>query len=256
MTQDLFSLEGKNAVVTGASRGIGEAIARAFAHRGARVVLSSRKQEALDAVAESINDEVGAERALPIACHTGTPEQIEALFQRVGSELGRLDILVNNAATNPFFGAAVDCSERAYDKTFDVNVKGYFLMTQRAAKMMAAQGSGSIINIASINGITPAPFQVVYSMTKAAVISMTRGFAKELGGKGVRVNAIAPGLVETKFASALINNPDILKAVNQMTPMGRHAQPEEIVGAALYLASDAASYTTGAVIVCDGGATA
>ncbi len=256
MTQDLFSLEGKNAVVTGASRGIGEAIARAFAHRGARVVLSSRKQEALDAVAESINDEVGAERALPIACHTGTPEQIEALFDRVGSELGRLDILVNNAATNPFFGAAVDCSERAYDKTFDVNVKGYFLMTQRAAKMMAAQGSGSIINIASINGITPAPFQVVYSMTKAAVISMTRGFAKELGGKGVRVNAIAPGLVETKFASALINNPAILEAVNQMTPMGRHAQPSEMVGAALYLASDAASYTTGAVIVCDGGATA
>jgi len=256
MTQDLFSLEGKNAVVTGASRGIGEAIARAFAHRGARVVLSSRKQEALDAVAESINDEVGAERALPIACHTGTPEQIEALFDRVGSELGRLDILVNNAATNPFFGAAVDCSERAYDKTFDVNVKGYFLMTQRAAKMMAAQGSGSIINIASINGITPALFQVVYSMTKAAVISMTRGFAKELGGKGVRVNAIAPGLVETKFASALINNPAILEAVNQMTPMGRHAQPSEMVGAALYLASDAASYTTGAVIVCDGGATA
>ncbi len=256
MTQDLFTLEGKNAIVTGASRGIGEAIARAFAHHGATVVLASRKQEALDAVAESINDEVGTQRAIPIACHTGKPEQIDDLFERVGSELGSLDVLVNNAATNPFFGAAVDCPSSAYDKTFEVNVKGYFVITQKAAKIMAAQGSGSIINIASINGITPAPFQVVYSMTKAAVINMTRGFAKELGSQGVRVNAIAPGLVETKFASALINNPDILKMVNQMTPMGRHAQPGEMVGAALYLASDASSYTTGAVIVCDGGATA
>ena len=256
MSKDLFPLEGKNAVVTGASRGIGEAIARAFAHHGATVVLASRKQEALDAVAESINGEVGSGRAIPIACHTGKPEQIDDLFERVGSELGSLDVLVNNAATNPYFGAAVDCPSSAYDKTFEVNVKGYFVITQKAARIMAAQGSGSIINIASINGISPAPFQVVYSMTKAAVISMTRGFAKELGGQGVRVNAIAPGLVETRFAAALINNPDILEVVNQMTPMGRHAQPGEMVGAALYLASDASSYTTGAVIVCDGGATA
>jgi NAD(P)-dependent dehydrogenase (short-subunit alcohol dehydrogenase family) len=254
MPRDEFSLEGKTAIITGSSRGIGEAIARAFARHGASVVLSSRKQEALDAVASSINSEGG--RALAVACHTGKPDQISALFERVQKEFGSLDILVNNSATNPYFGAAVDCPESAYDKTFEVNVKGYFLMSQHAARMMATRGSGSIINVASIAGISAGPFQVVYSMTKAAVINMTKGFAKELGPQGVRVNAIAPGLVETKFAAALVENPDILKMHNQMTPLKRHAQPNEMVGAALYLASDASSYTTGSVIVCDGGATA
>ena len=255
MVQADFNLEGKTAIVTGSSRGIGEAIARGLAENGATVVLSSRKQDALDAVAESVNSE-GKGKALAIACHTGKPDQIEALFERVRSECGGIDILVNNSATNPYFGAAVDCPEPAFDKTFEVNVKGYFMMTQQAARMMVKKQSGSIINVASIAGVSAGPMQVVYSMTKAAVINMTKGFAKELGPQGVRVNAIAPGLVETKFAAALIENPEILKMVNDFTPMKRHAQPHEMVGAALYLASDASSFTTGSVIVCDGGATA
>ena len=250
-----FELEGKVAVITGASRGIGEAIARGLAAHGCDVVLASRKQEGLDAVADSINGE-GAGRAVPIACHTGKPDAIEALFDRVVSELGRLDILVNNAATNPFYGPAVEMPEWAFDKTMEVNVKGYFVMSQGAARLMAEQKSGSIINIASIAAMSPAHGQVVYGMTKAAVITMTKGLAKELGPAGIRVNAIAPGLVETKFAGALIEDPEIQKQIKDSTPLGRHGQPEEMVGAVLYLASDISSFTTGSVVVCDGGATA
>jgi len=250
-----FNLEGKTAIITGSSRGIGEATARGFAENGATVVLVSRTQEALDTVAESINSE-GKGKALAISCHTGKPDQIEALFEKVRSQCGGIDILVNNSATNPYFGAAVDCPETAFDKTFEVNVKGYFMMAQHAARLMVEKRNGSIINVASILGISASPLQVVYSMTKAAVISMTKGFAKELGPLGIRVNAIAPGLVETRLASALVENPEFLRKFTDITPMGRHAQPHEMVGAALYLASDASSFTTGSVIVCDGGLTA
>ena len=257
MTQSLdFRLDDKIALVTGASRGIGESIAREFARRGATVVLASRKQASLDAVADRINSEEGvAGRALAIACHTGQTQTIEALFERIREELGRLDVLVNNAATNPYFGPAVGIDEKAFDVTMKVNVKGYFLMSQHAARMMVRQGGGSIVNIASIAGISPGQLMVVYSMTKAAVISMTRGLAKELGRQGVRVNAIAPGLVETRFAAALIDNPDIHQPIVDTTPLRRHGQPLEIAGAAVYLASEASSFTTGAVLVCDGGAT-
>ena len=258
-----FSLSAKTAIVTGASRGIGEAIARQLAARGATVVLVSRTQESLDAVAASINGAAGGAdagagggKAIAIACHTGKSEAIEALFERLRGELGRLDILVNNAATNPYFGPAIGIEEQAFDRTMEVNVKGYFLMSQHAARIMVEQGSGSIINIASVAGISPGPLMVVYSMTKAAVISMTKGMAKELGPKGVRVNAIAPGLVETQFAAALIDNPKFYDAMVGMTPLRRHGQPHEIAGAAVYLASEASAFTTGAVLVCDGGATA
>ena len=246
-----FSLANKIAIVTGASRGIGEAIARGMAEYGATVVLASRKQDALDAVAASIAADGGT--AIPIACHTGSTSDIEALFARVKSELGRVDVLVNNAATNPYFGPIIHASESIYDKTFEVNVKGYFLMAQQAAKIMVDQGSGSIINVASMVGVSPAPMQGVYSMTKAAVIAMTKSFAKELGGAGVRSNAICPGLTETKFAKILIETKEIYDTVMRNVPLGRHAQPNEMVGAAIYLASDASSYTTGSILVCDGG---
>jgi NAD(P)-dependent dehydrogenase (short-subunit alcohol dehydrogenase family) len=250
-----LSMDGMVAVVTGASRGIGEAIARAFARRGTTVVIAARKLDALETVAASIGAD-GPGKAIPAACHTGRPGEIAALFERVRSELGRLDVLVNNAATNPYLGPALDCTEAAFDKTFEVNVKGYFLMCQHAARMMVEQRSGSIINIASIAGITPLPMQLAYSMTKAAVLSLTRELAKELGRTGVRVNAIAPGVIETRFAAALIEDPEVHRRIVQLTPLARHGQPDEVVGAALYLASDAASFTTGSVLVCDGGMTA
>jgi NAD(P)-dependent dehydrogenase (short-subunit alcohol dehydrogenase family) len=246
-----FSLTGKVAIVTGASRGIGEAIARGLAENGATVVLASRKQADLDTVARAITDAGGA--ALPVACHTGKPEDIAQLFDRVLAEYGRVDVLVNNAATNPYFGPMIDATESVFDKTFEVNVKGYFMMAQRAARIMVDQGGGSIINVASIGGISPLLMQGVYSMTKAAVISMTKAFASELGGAGVRCNAICPGLTNTKFAKVLIDTPEIHDMFVGQVPLGRHAEPREMVGAAVYLASDASSYTTGSVIVCDGG---
>jgi NAD(P)-dependent dehydrogenase (short-subunit alcohol dehydrogenase family) len=246
-----FSLANKVAVVTGASRGIGEAIARGMAEYGATVVLAARKQEDLDKVAESIRAAGGT--ALPIACHTGRPDAIQSLFSRVESDLGRVDILVNNAATNPYFGPIIDAPESVFDKTFEVNVKGYFLMAQHAARLMMRQGGGAIINVASIAAISPSLLQGVYAMTKAAVVAMTRSFAKELGPAGIRSNAICPGLTETKFARVLIETKEILQSFVKEVPLGRHAQPSEMVGAAIYLASAASSYVNGAVIVCDGG---
>ena len=249
-----ISFEGKVAIVTGGSRGIGEAIARALAASGAEVVICSRKLEGLETVAASINEAGG--KCTAIACHTGKMEMIDALFTEVKERFGRVDILVNNAATNPHFGPVVSVDEAAYDKTFEVNVKGIFFLSQKAAIIMAEQEEGgSIINIASINGISPAPMQGVYSITKGAVIHMTKTFAKELGAAKVRVNAVCPGLVETKFAQVLIDSPEMHQWFVDRTPMGRHAQPEEIAGAVVYLASDAASYTTGAVITVDGGNT-
>lgn len=248
-----FSLKDRVAIVTGASRGIGEAIAKTLAEAGAKVVLSSRKQETLDGVAQAIKDAGG--EALPIACHTGELAQINALYEKVIKEYGKVDILVNNAATNPYFGDVLNIDESRYDKTFDVNVKGYYFMAQAAGKLMVKQGKGSIINVASIAGISASPMQGVYGMTKAAVIAMTRSYAKELAVFGVRCNAICPGLTETKFAKVLIETKAIYEAAMTMIPMKRHAVPMEIAGLALYLASDASSYTTGAIIPVDGGAT-
>lgn len=249
-----FSLKGKIALINGGSRGIGEAIAKGFAQHGATVILSSRKQEGVDAVAKSINDAGG--KAVGIACHAAKSDQVDALFSRIKADFGRLDVLVNNAATNPYFGPFIQASEEAYDKTFEVNCKGYFLMAQRAAQMMVEQNGGSIINIASIEGLTPSPMMGVYSMSKAAVIMLTKVITKELGGSNVRCNCVCPGLTDTRFASVLINTPEIHDHYVQRAPMGRHARPEEMVGAVVYLASDASSYTNGAIITCDGGTAA
>ena len=252
-TSDPFDLSGKIALVTGASRGIGESVARTLATHGAYVIVSSRKADGCESVAASIRGDGGQAEAR--TCHIGEPEQIRALMTAIETEHGRLDALVNNAAANPYFGPIVDTDLGAFQKTVDVNVRGYFFMSSLGAKLMAKHGGGSIVNVASVNGIVPGHWQGVYSITKAAIIGMTKAFAKECAATGVRVNAIAPGATDTKFAAALIHSED--EAIKRMTtthvPMGRVAQPGEMAGAVLYLVSAAASYTTGACLVVDGG---
>ena len=246
-----FNLKGKKALVTGASRGIGESIAKTLAAYGAELILASRKIDDLRKVEEDIKRSGGA--AGSIACNTGEMEQIGALFEEIKKRHGRLDILVNNAATNPYFGDVLGADEKVWDKTFAVNLKGMFFASQHAARMMKDSGGGTIVNVASVNGIKPAPFQGIYSITKAGVIALTKSFAKELAPFNIRVNALLPGLTDTKFSAALTSNKDILNLVLPSIPMGRVARPEEMAGAVLYLISDMASYTTGATIVVDGG---
>ncbi len=249
-----FDLDGKIAIVTGASRGIGQSIAKGLAAHGATVFCTSRKIEDLNKVKDEIELEGG--KAHAIACHIGKLDDIQNLFKAVEERYGRLDILVNNAATNPYFGDVLHATADAWDKTIDVNFKGYFFMSQYAANLMIKNKGGSIVNVASINGIRPAPFQGIYSMTKAGVIAMTKSFAKELAPFNVRVNAILPGLTDTKFSSVMTQNEEILNLILPTIPMKRVANPDEMVGAVVYLVSDAASYTTGATIVIDGGALA
>ena len=247
----LFDLEGKIALVSGASRGIGEAIAKLLAQQGAHVIVSSRKLEGCQAVADAIIAEGG--KATAIACHIGEMEHITQAFSRIRQDFGRLDILVNNAATNPQFCNVLDTDPGAFQKTVDVNIRGYFFMSVEAGKLMREHQGGSIINVASINGVSPGEFQGVYSMTKAAVINMTKVFAKECAPFGIRCNALLPGLTDTRFASALVKNDAILNAALQHIPLKRVAAPEEMAGAVLYLASEASSYTTGVSLNVDGG---
>jgi len=249
-----FDLSGKIAIVTGASRGIGQSIAQTLAAHGAVVYCTSRKIEDLKKVQLEIESHGG--KAHAVACHIGKLEDIQNLFKVVEEQYGKLDILVNNAATNPFFGDVLHATPDAWDKTVDVNLKGYFFASQYAANLMIKNGGGSIVNVASINGIRPAPFQGIYSITKAGVIAMTKSFAKELAPFNVRVNAILPGLTETKFSSVMTQNQEILNMILPTIPMKRVASPKEMTGAVLYLVSDAASYTTGSTIVIDGGALA
>lgn len=249
-----FDLTGKIAVVTGASRGIGQSIAETLASHGATVVCTSRKIDDLQKVQQKIESEGG--KAHAVACHIGKLDDIDNLFSAVEKKFGRVDILVNNAATNPYFGDVLQATPDAWDKTVDVNLKGFFFMSQYAAKSMVKSGGGSIVNIASINGIRPAPFQSIYSITKAGVIAMTKSFAKELAPLNIRVNAVLPGLTETKFSSVMTQNQDILNIILPTIPMKRVAAPREMAGAVLYLVSDAASYTTGCTMVVDGGALA
>lgn len=250
MTRTL-RLDDKVAIVTGASRGIGEAIARTFAANGAKVVLASRKIEGLSEVASSIGDAAHA-----VAAHTGKEADCKALVDATVKKFGKVDILVNNAATNPYFGPMLDIDEGAWDKTFEVNTKGYFWMTREVVRhLRGREAPGSIINVASVAGLMAAPAQAVYGMTKAAVIAMTKTLAVELSGNAIRVNAIAPGFVETRFASAILKNDVLRDEVLRMTPLKRTAEPDEIAGGALYLASDSASYLTGHTLVIDGGMT-
>lgn len=248
-------LADKVALVTGSSRGIGAAIAAAMAQEGAKVILCSRKIEGLEAVAEQIRAAGG--HALPIACHVGKSEQIEALFERALGEYGRIDVLVNNAATNPYFGPMMNVEEAAWDKTFEVNVKGYFAMSKAVAQhLMGRDAPGSIVNVTSVLGDMAAPLQGVYGMTKAAVISMTRTLSTELGPAGIRVNAIAPGLIKTRFSRGLTENTEIRDMVLDRMSIKRLGEPEDIAGAAVFLGGDESSYVTGHVLTIDGGWTA
>ncbi|HZJ94442.1 MAG TPA: SDR family oxidoreductase [Thiopseudomonas sp.] len=248
---NLFDLDGKIAFVSGASRGIGAAIAQLLAQQGAHVIVSSRRLESCQTVVEQITAAGG--QATAMACHIGEMQQIEAVFAQIREQFGRLDILVNNAAANPYFGNILDTGLDAFEKTVEVNIRGYFFMSVEAGKLMRENGGGSIINVASVNGISPALMQGIYSVTKAAVINMTKAFAKDCASFGIRCNALLPGLTDTKFASALTSNEAILKHALQIIPLNRVADPKEMAGAVLYLASDASSYTTGTTLTVDGG---
>ena len=246
-----FRLDDRVALVTGASRGIGRAIALGLARAGAHVVLAARREPALEAVAHEVS--TLGRRALPVSAHLGRRPDIDRLFDTALRELGRLDILVNNAATNPVFGPLAEIDEAAWDKLMALNVKGYLMASQQAAKAMRAAGRGAIVNVSSTGGLRASPGVGAYSVSKAAVIMLTRVLARELASFGIRVNAIAPALVETRFSEALWKNPEILEGYLKTTPMGRAAQPEEMAGAVVYLCSDAASYVTGHTLVLDGG---
>jgi NAD(P)-dependent dehydrogenase (short-subunit alcohol dehydrogenase family) len=247
----LFDLDGKVALVTGASRGIGEAIAKLLAQQGAHVIVSSRKVDDCQQVADAIVAAGG--KASALACHIGEMEQITATVATIREQFGKLDILVNNAATNPYFGNVLDTDLSAFQKTVDVNIRGYFFMSVEAGKLMRENGGGAILNVASVNGMVPGMMQGIYSITKAAVINMTKVFAKECAQFGIRCNALLPGLTDTKFASALVKNDSILKPALQRIPLARPADPTEMAGTVLYLVSDASSYTTGTAINVDGG---
>lgn len=255
MTEVDFGLAGRVAVVTGGSRGIGEAVARAYVRAGAKVVITGRRLENLEKTAQDISKDGG--EVVPIACHMGDLEQIRQLASQVADRFGAIDILVNNAATNPYFGLMIDADERAWEKIMDVNLKGVFFMSQEAAKVMIRGGKGgSIINVASSAAFSPSPMQGIYSISKAGVVALTKAMAKEFVPHRIRVNAIAPGLTNTKFSALLIQTKEILDYALKGIPMNRYAEPAEMVGAALFLASEAASYVTGSVISVDGGATA
>jgi NAD(P)-dependent dehydrogenase (short-subunit alcohol dehydrogenase family) len=246
-----FDLTGKVALITGASRGIGEAIAHTYAAAGAVVVLSSRKQDGLDTVAAAIKAKGG--RALAIATHTGDAAGVPRLVERVCAECGGIDILVNNAATNPHFGPLLTSEESHWDKILDVNVKGYFRLVQACVPAMRARGGGKVINMASVAGKAPLPNMGIYCVSKAAVLMLTEVLALELAPDNIQVNAIAPGFVRTAFSRAIWDNPTIHDAVVARIPQQRIANVEELTGIALYLAAPASSFTTGATFVIDGG---
>jgi len=246
-----FDLSGQVAIVTGASKGIGAAIAHALAAHGAKVIVSSRKQVAVDAVAEEIRTKGGT--ATGIECHVGHTEQLHNLVNKTVDLYGGIDILVNNAATNPVFQPISEATEEIFDKIMHVNVKACMTLANLCYNKMLQRGAGSIINIASVEGLKPSFGLGLYSVSKAALIMLTKSQAKEWGKHNIRSNAICPGLIKTKFSQALWMDEKTLKQFEGHLPMQRIAQPEEIIGLALYLASSASSYTTGSVHTADGG---
>ena len=249
--QSMFRLDGKTALVSGASKGIGEAMARGLAEFGAKVVVSSRKQEAVDAVAEELR--ANGLEATAIAANMGSIDDIQSLLDKTVEIYGGLDIIVNNAAANPVFGPVQNTDERAFDKIIDVNLKGPFELCKRAHPIMQRRGGGSIINISSIGGLKPESGIGIYSVSKAAIISLTQAMAQDWGADGIRVNAICPGLIKTKFSEALWQDQQIHDQFVNRIPLGRIGEPGDIAGLAVYLASDASAYCSGGFYMVDGG---
>ncbi|MBN1470569.1 MAG: glucose 1-dehydrogenase [Syntrophaceae bacterium] len=247
-----LSLENKVALVTGGSRGIGRAIAKGLAQSGADLIIASRKIDDLEKVAEEIRNM--GRKALAVAAHIGRLDEIRNLVDKAIAKFGRIDILVNNAATNPTMAAAIDIDDRAWDSIMNLNLKGLFFLSQAVARIMKEKGGGKIINVASVAGISP-DILPIYSISKAGVIMATKVMAQQWAVYNIRVNAIAPSLTKTKFSEPLWSNQDILNIAMSRTPLGRPAEPEDMVGAVIYLASDASSYVTGQVLAIDGGIT-
>lgn len=249
----MISLKDKVAVITGSSRGIGRAIAESYARAGAKVVVSSRKAEACEPVAEAIRAQGG--QAIAIPCHIGHKEQLQALVEKTRDAFGPIDILVCNAAINPVYGPLTELSDEAYDKIMTANVKSTFWLCNMVLPEMAERDGGSVILLSSIASLRGNATIGCYGMSKAAESALARNLAVEWGPKKVRVNAIAPGVVATDFAKALVDNPDVRARVEERTPLRRLGTPEDIAGVALFLGSDLSAFMTGQVLVADGGDT-
>ena len=248
---DRFSLAEQHALITGGTRGIGLAIARGFLEAGARVTICSRRQENVDGAVQELSE--FGDRVLGVAAHVGKANDLEGLLDTAEERFGSVQILVNNAGTNPYYGPIIDSDEAAWDKTMEVNLKGPYMLSRRVARRMVAAGGGSIINIASVAGHIASPMQGIYSISKAGVIMLTKVMARELGSQGVRVNCICPGVIKTRLSEALWADPQAEKQAAALKALGRVGTTDELIGAALYFASDAASFTTGAVLNVDGG---
>lgn len=247
-----MEMKGKVAVVTGASRGIGKEIVKQIAMLGADVALVSRKQEALEAVAVEIREGYGV-RALPVACHCGKTDQINAAIEKIAAELGRIDVLVNNHATNPHFGLSVEGEASLFSKILETNVVGYFSLIKAVVPHMEKAGGGAIVNLSSVAGFSPMPFIGLYSVSKAAVISLTKVTARELGPRNIRVNAVAPGIIRTDFSQSLWTNQTIMDEVLKNHAIPRIGEADEAANIVAFLASDASSFVTGSVYGVDGG---